>query len=369
MDEPGRSSETAMRLSEATTPHQHAVMATMEKPQDTTRDKTTGSHGRHDESQATTQDASSSDFDALKLNPRPGLGARHGSSVSIAQIKGMYTEDKVETDTYGVSETRDGFFDALFLKSMHSSTPDTAWDQHAQDTLPRQFDKGSPLSPRHFVPRQWHEIQSLFRKVTRTRAGIRLAKAVIAFFVAYALCLVPRVRDWLGRYSYIMVVSVILNHPSRPLGSQLDGTILTIGGTAAGLGWGVIGLLLSNSTLAAKAGYGGILALFLALFMTCIAWMRSFVVRAYQGVLCAGIAITFTALAQTSGHGIHWEKLYSYAIPWLFGQAISLTVNCLIFPDAGSRDLAGTLSRAFNVMQVCKILVLRRVLLRERTLL
>jgi hypothetical protein len=151
----------------------------------------------------------------------------------------------------------------------------------------------------------------------------------------------------------MMAISVILNHPARALGGQIEGTILTIVGTAAGLGWGVIGLLLSTSTLAASAGYGGILALFLALFMLVMACIRAFFSRFYQAVLCAGIAIMFTTLAETNSHSVTWNKLRGYAIPWLFGQAIALVVNVLIFPDTGARALAMTLHRSLKIMQVC----------------
>ncbi|PNY25447.1 Protein BRE4 [Tolypocladium capitatum] len=261
----------------------------------------------------------------------------------------MIWGDEVDTDTYGVSEIRDGFFDASFLKPSSLSAQDVL--EQSEDTLPAGFDKGSPLAAEYFFPGQWHELQSLFRRVTTTRAGIRLFKSFAAFFIAYVMCLVPVVRDWLGRYHYVLVVSVIINHPARAFGAQVDGTILTILGTAVGLGWGTVGLLLSTSTLAAQAGYGGILALFLALFMTSIAWVRSFFIRFYQAVLCAGIAITFTTLAETSNHNIEWAKLRSYAIPWLVGQAIALLVNCLVFPDAGARALATTLHNSFAVLQ------------------
>lgn len=283
--------------------------------------------------------------------PTPDSGSRRTSAASVALLDELLCEDMVDTDTYGVSELRDGFFDAIFLRSKPLSSEELLANSKA--TLPAAFDKHSPLSPKHFAPTQWHLVKSLARRVTATREGIRLAKSFLAFFVAYILCLVPHIRDWLGRYNYIMVVSVIINHPARAVGSQIDGAILTSAGTAAGLGWAVIGLLLSTSTLAASAGYGGILALFLAVFMATIAFVRSFFDRSYQAVLCAGIAITFATLAETESHSIQWAKLLSYAIPWFLGQAIALVVNCVVLPDAGARRLAITLHDAFDTMQVC----------------
>ena len=269
---------------------------------------------------------------------------------SMAQIEDMVSEDRIDTETYGVSELREGFFDALFLRP--GDHDENELRELAKTTLPSAFDKGSPLSPKHFIWRQGHELRSLFVRVLTTRAGIRLLKSFTAFFVAYVLCLVPVVQQWLGRYSYIMVVSVLLNHPARAVGSQIDGAILTTVGTAAGLGWGVIALLLSTSTLAASAGFGGILAVFLAFFMLAISWIRSFFVGSYQAVLCAGIAITFTTLAETNSRTINWDKLLSFGVPWMMGQVIALGVCCLIFPDAGARALALTLHRFFDITQV-----------------
>ena len=262
----------------------------------------------------------------------------------------------MDTDTYGVSELREGFFDALFLKPS-PLRPDELREQ-AQVAIPDEFnDDISPLRPKQFAQKQWHKLCSECTKIVTTRVGVRLLKAFMAFFIAYILCLVPVIRDWLGRYNYVMVISTIINHPARTVGSQIDGAILTTIGTAAGLGWGVVALLLSTSTLAASAGYGGILALFLALFMTIIALMRSFLARLYQGVVCAGIAITFTTLAETNSRNVEWYKLRSYAIPWMLGQAIALLVNCVIFPDAGARALATTLHDFFGISQVgiCEI--------------
>lgn len=283
---------------------------------------------------------------------RPNLGSRSSSTASIAQIQQMVSDDKLDTDTYGVSEIREGFFDAFFLKPSPLNVEELR--EQARLTLPDEFGHDiSPLHPRQYAEQQWRKITRAVTEILTTRSGIRLVKAFLAFFIAYVLCLIPASRDWLGRYSYVMVVSTIINHPARTVGSQIDGAVQTTVGTAAGLGWGVIGLLLSTSTLAASAGYGGILALFLALFMFVIAFMRSFAVRFYQGVLCAGVAITFTTLAETSARTVEWPKLRSYGVPWVLGQAIALVVNCIIFPDAGARPLAITIHDFFHVAQVC----------------
>lgn len=288
----------------------------------------------------------------LKTTTTSAAQSEYGSRRSsyITPIDEILPDDHIDPDTYGVVEERDGFFDAMFLKR----TPllPESFVERSRATLPADFDKGSPLAARRFIPRQIQDIRTVLRRVTTTRTGIRLIRSFTAYFAAYILCLIPAVRAWLGRYHYIIAVSVILNHPARTLGAQIEGAIFTTIGTAAGIGWGVCGLLLSTSTSAASAGYGGILALSSALFIGVVAWIRSFYARFYQMVVCAGVAITFTTLAQTQGNVIVWQKLRDYAVPWLLGQAIALLVNCAIFPDAGARPLALAFHQTFSLMLV-----------------
>ncbi|KAJ2964935.1 hypothetical protein NQ176_g10756 [Zarea fungicola] len=280
----------------------------------------------------------------------PGLGSRTSSTTSILKLNHLLPKDEDHgADTYGVRELRDGFFDAIFLKAPH--LPSRGDIEKLKGTLPAAFDKHGPLTVKHFLPTQWHKLKSVAQLVFTTHAGVKLLKSFLAYFIAYVLCLVPMIRNWLGQQHYILAVSVILNHPSRTLGSQVDGAILTIFGTAFGIAWGAIALLLSTSTLVARAGYGGILALFLLLFIASIAWVRAFFVRFYQALICAGIAIIYTTLAETDSTTIPWPKLRDYAISFALGQAIALAVNAVIDPDAGARPLATSLHESFEVMK------------------
>ncbi|KAG0650041.1 Brefeldin A-sensitivity 4 [Hyphodiscus hymeniophilus] len=269
------------------------------------------------------------------------------ASMSHSHLEDLLLDLNLDLETYGVEELRDGFFDASFFKPPRTDHEHLMRD--AEYTLPAAFQNKHPLSPSNFLPKQWQGIKTVCRSVTTTRAGIKLTKSFLGFFVAYILCLVPSVREWLGRYSYVMVISAIINHPGRTVGAQLDGAFLTILGTATGLGWGAFALWLSDSTGPARRGYGGILAAFLVIFMGTIAALRSYFIRMYQLVICAGIAVTFTCLADTSTN-LDWQKLFSYGIPWLFGQALCLTICIIVVPDAGARPLAVSLHDAFGVM-------------------
>ncbi|KAF4455544.1 hypothetical protein F53441_2152 [Fusarium austroafricanum] len=248
-------------------------------------------------------------------------------------------------EMYGILESRDGFFDALFLKPKPVDPEDIA--ERSKATLPKEFEKSHPLSAKHFIPRQLHEIKSVAYKVVTTRAGIKLLESFLAFFIAYILCLISPVSRWLGRYDYIMVVSTILNNSGRTFGSQVDGALGTSIGTGFGLLWGVSGLLAAKKT----EYHGVVLGVFTALFFLGIAFIRSFLIRLYQTVLCAGIAVAFTTLSDTGPQGLPWYKFRLYAVPWLLGQAIALAVNCLVFPDAGDHLMAVALDKTFKTMQ------------------
>ncbi|ROT34848.1 hypothetical protein SODALDRAFT_317301 [Sodiomyces alkalinus F11] len=274
---------------------------------------------------------------------------RRSSTVDMDLVAQLLEKDELEIDSHGVTELRDGWFDAVFLNAPRLDKESLL--KHARSTLPAAFDKTPPLSIRHFFPKQRRQLKSVFFKVTTTNAGIRLLKAFLGFFAAYILCLVPQVRQWLGRYSYIMVISTIINHPARPFGAQLDGTVSTILGTVAGLGWGVLGLLLAYSSLAARAGFAGILVLFFSILLAGAAFLRSYFSRFFHFSISAGIAMCYTCLAEVDGQEINWAKLFSYGVPWVLGQAICLVVNVLFFPDAGSRRLAESLSECFAIMQ------------------
>ena len=258
-------------------------------------------------------------------------------SVSHLQIEHLLRDVDNSLNDYGVEELRDGFFGALFsrpvgVKSMHDMKRPPA-------NLPASFYKIHPLSIRRFIPQQIKEVKELVRQVTASRAGVKLLKTFLGFFICYIICLIPASRDWLGRYSYIIAVSAIVNHPGRKVGSQIDGAVLTILGTIAGLSWGSLALYVSTSTTTARNGYGGVLAAFLIVFTLVIGWLRCVLIRFYQAVLCAGFAIFYMCLADTS-EVVGWFKVFEYGIPFVLGQAVCIIVALLVFPDTGSRSLA-----------------------------
>ena len=284
--------------------------------------------------QALTTPGGSLDLDALKQAPVPSPRV----SNSHLQLEHLLQAVDADLDRYGLEESRDGFFDALFYRPLKRDHE--ALMSKAAETLPDAFrKKNHPLSLRRFIPQQLREAKAFFKEISSSRAGIRLLKSFLGFLITYIICLIPASRDWLGRYNYIMVVSALFNHSGRPIGSQLDGFVFTIIGTIAGLGWGSLALYVSTSTATAQVGYGGVLATFLVIFAAVIGWLRCVFIRLYQALLCAGAAIAYVSLADTS-ESVGWKKVFDYGIPWVLGQVVCLVVAILVFPDAGSQSLA-----------------------------
>ena len=274
------------------------------------------------------------DTRALASSPAPSPRA----SLSPPQLDPLIQNPDIDPNGYGLEESRDGFFDASFTRPFKRDHEHLM--RKAEDTLPDVFrKKNQSLSVRGLLTQQVREARAFLRRISMTRAGVCLLKTFLGFLITYIICLIPASRNWLGRYNYIMVVSAIVNHPGRAIGSQLDGALLTIFGTITGLGWGSLALYVSTSTPTARSGYGGILATFLVIFAVLIGWLRCVFIRLYQAVLCAGIAIVYTCLADTS-QSVGWRKVFDYGVPWVLGQGICLIVAVVVFPDAGSRSLA-----------------------------
>lgn len=258
-------------------------------------------------------------------------------STSHSQLERLLQNVDVEIDTYGFEERRDGFFDASFHRPLQQNRPEMM--TKISETLPDSFNASHSLSFRQFLWQQWHEVVGFVKQATTSRDGIRLLKTFLGYYIAYLVCLVSVSRHWLGRHNYIMVISALVNHPGRPLGSQIDGALMTIFGTIMGLGWGSLALYVSTSTATAKSAYGGVLATFLICFTATIGWFRCVFLRFYQAVLCAGIAICYICLADTS-RSVGWRKVFDYGIPWVLGQALCLVISIFIFPDTGSRSIS-----------------------------
>ncbi|RPB14984.1 hypothetical protein P167DRAFT_582458, partial [Morchella conica CCBAS932] len=268
----------------------------------------------------------------------------HSPRASVSTLQLQHLLEKLEMDqynTYGVEELRDGFFDASFYRPIKQ--PD-------DDPL-------HPLHPPRTTPRQWAHAQLTAAKsaattVFTTRQGVSLAKSFLAYFAAYVLCLVPATRAWLGQHSYWVLIAALSNHPGRTVGAQIEGTVSCGVGGALGLGVGAAALA------AGRAGggwYGGVVTVFVAVFIGVASWVRCSLVRVYQAMMGAGLAFFFLVLVdgRVEGEGVGEEgvgraraRVREWAVPWAVGLALCAVVNVLIAPEAGGKAVATALHKA-----------------------
>jgi len=274
---------------------------------------------------------SASDSPQGKASPSPR------SSVSHLQLQHLLVGVDIELEAYDVDELRDGFFDASFYRPVKRDPVIMA--RRASETLPLSLMPHERLPFLRSSQEQALLLIQTAKGILTSRSGIKLCKSFLGFFISYVLCLIPVTKAWLGKYSYIMVVSAIIDHPGRSIGSQIDGAVMTTLGTVVGLLWGTLATYVATWSSTGDSGYGGLLALFFVFFSAVLGWLRCFFLRLYQAILAAGIAICYACLADTFD-GIGWIRFTQYIIPWVLGQAVALLVSLLVFPAAGTRSIA-----------------------------
>ena len=211
--------------------------------------------------------------------------------------------------------------------------------RRASETLPLPLIPGRHLSIPRLGQQQALLLAQTFKHVASSRSGIKLSKSFLGYFISYILCLAPVTKAWLGSYSYIITISALVNHSGRSVGSQIDGAVMTTLGTLAGLLWGTLACYAATHSTNVTYGYGGVLSVFFLVFTALLGWLRCYFLRFYQAVICAGIAICYTCLADTFDDE-SWLRFTQYIIPWVLGQAIALLVCVVICPAAGTRPVA-----------------------------
>jgi hypothetical protein len=242
-------------------------------------------------------------------------------------------------DTFGLEELRDGFFDATFYRStaLHGSEEDDEDDDSTFVVNLGRF-------VRNAIRAQLEDCKSFFTTTFGSRAGIHLAKSFLGYFITYILCLIPKTQEFLGEYSYWATIAALINHAGRTVGAQIDGTVSCIAGGALGLGVGTLALEVASSTAVSRAAYGGILAAFVLPILGIFSWIRCGVLRFYQTMITAGLALIFLSLVGTEdiGQTGEWRRsiVREFAIPWLIGLGISLLVNICLYPETVDRTVA-----------------------------
>jgi len=245
----------------------------------------------------------------------------------LEQLSAKLRLSKVAPKNYGLEETRDGFFDANFGRPPDILIPESVRKPH------------TIFSFESFVHNQGKSFRGIWHTMLHTRKRMSLFQSVLAYMIAYIICLIPIVRAWLGRGAYFMVLATIINHSGRTVGAQIEGTFLCVLGAALGLATGTLTLFISTSTGPARANSGALIATALLVLLPILAWWRARYVRFFQFYIASGLALLYMTTERIE-RVPDYKKLRDFAVPWVLGLAVCLLVNFTVFPDSGGRDIA-----------------------------
>ncbi|CAR21689.1 Bre4p [Lachancea thermotolerans CBS 6340] len=260
------------------------------------------------------------------------------SRTSLSQLKLNLLADGKHweiLEDYGLEELRDGFFDPIFTRH--------------ENVVPSEEDSDSAVSKTagRLTVASWvaHNLEGL------KQSWQPMLKFWLAFFIAVCICLIHPSGSWLGhRFRYFMPVAVLIHHPARNIGVQLEITLWSITGAAFGMGWSALAWYISVATRPTANHQGGILfaSMFLAVFLS--TWLRSSKQRLLYFSLSYGIAICFlhTVDLVNAKSMLDWKLYWDFGIPYLFGLLISMVVCAAVFPHSGQSEIISRFSTSIN---------------------
>uniref|UniRef100_A0A060T7H2 ARAD1C21824p n=1 Tax=Blastobotrys adeninivorans TaxID=409370 RepID=A0A060T7H2_BLAAD len=259
---------------------------------------------------------------------------------SQAKIHQILSEGTELRETYGLRELRDGFFDAIFVPTTKIESFVRAVAESGE--LPHQSKYAQEQAKRPLLSRFKFTVMLALHQVLVTRNGLVLLRAFLGYFIAYILCLIGPVRDWLGRYAFMAPYAAIIHHSGRTVGSQIEVTIQGIVGMVIGLAWGSLALYVSTSTSPSREGYGGLLACSLVLALLVGSYARARFIRLYHICNSFFMGVVILQTADVSPE-VSWRKTWNVGFPFLFGLLAALLACILVFPDVGHGEIFDSL--------------------------
>lgn len=238
-----------------------------------------------------------------------------------------------ELDDFELEELRDGFFDAIFTKSEKKYLN---IDDISYLDFPNQFSRAFHIKS--------SDLTLFFEdfKVQLIQKWRIIIKFFIPFFIAFVLCVIRPAGSWIGHDNrFFLPIGVILHHPVRNIGVQLEITIFSIIGMIFALGWSSLAWYVSTATGPTASHQGGILFQSLAMALTFAIWFKTYYQRFLYFSLSFGIIIIFTHSVSLvfSKQDLHWLLFRDITLSYLFGILLSLFTCVLIFPHSGNETL------------------------------
>ncbi|CDO94080.1 unnamed protein product [Kluyveromyces dobzhanskii CBS 2104] len=243
-------------------------------------------------------------------------GSRSRINLSQMKLNKLMEGKKWETlETFGLEELRNGFFDPVY----------TGYER-SQKTDPIEECKSASAGIYTLPTLNLGDLKEHWRSIV---------KYWLAIFIAMVLCLIEPAGNWFGGENrYFLPLAVLLHHPARTVGVQLELSLQSVLGAALGMGYSSLIWYVSTATKPTASNQGGIL--FLGLFLAAILshWLRCTYQRLFYCSTSFGIAALFFCGSSLvfNKSDLQWKLYWDFGISYLFGILLSLFICSTIFP-------------------------------------
>lgn len=308
-------------------------------------------HEKHKSKEVLFKDTRLRSLKNLGLHKLNGVGSPQRSMNSFSRVRLNHLareQNWSQVEDFGINDPRDGVFDAIYSTPLKPCSDSSAYETKRSFKLPSIVQLWPIRRISEAIPDK-QEINRYFWPVM---------KFFIAFFSAFLICTIKPANRWLGgRYSYFLPISVLLHHPVRTVGFQIEMTVQSIIGGGLGLGWSALAWYISTATRPAASHQGGVLfaSLFLALLWS--TFIKSLYRRLIYLCFSFSSAVVFlhTVDLADSFVTLKWKRYWDFGIPFLFGLILSLLVCIIVVPRSGTGDMIREFDRTLS--SVSKFLV------------
>ncbi|KAM3169647.1 Protein BRE4 [Saccharomyces cerevisiae] len=275
-----------------------------------------------------------------------GLSFAGSPQQSVASLSQMRLENLVkdkhweEVEDFGLEELRDGFFDAAFTKpDSKARSPNSDIDDD-NGAARKKLQSGFTKLSEYVWTAIYRPIIHFPRDIRKN--GVSIFKFFIAYFIVIVICVIRPSGRWIGHeFRYFLPIAVLIHHPVRNIGVQLEMTISSIIGASFGLGWSALAWYISTATKPTANYHGGILFQSLTMALLFAIWLRSVYRRFFYFTTSFSISIIFTHTVRlaSSKFDLKWQIFWDFGISYLFGLLLSLLVCVCVSPHSGNAEL------------------------------
>ncbi|CCC69603.1 hypothetical protein NCAS_0D00220 [Naumovozyma castellii] len=246
-------------------------------------------------------------------------------------------------EDFDLEELRDGYFDAVFTKPERQHEV----DMNDNDVAGLINNKNAVWNYRRIFCRS--NMKDFYTRVFNERES--LLKYWLAYFISIIICVIRPSGKWIGhRYRYFLPIAVLIHHPVRNVGVQLEMSIFSILGAVLGMGWSSLAWYISTATGPTASHQGGILFQSLVMALLWSTWLKSYIQRSLYFSLSFSIVVIFSHTVDLvhSKHDLKWKLFWDFGISYLFGILLSLLICVSVCPHSGNNELMGKFSTSIE---------------------